>query len=106
MDASRSNSQFLRPGVRLLSSEGFGRIEFALPEGVNVNSGAGAKLLDELPQQTCVTISTVFRMPLGSSGRQFDHTVGSRPWTTAGVCCWRTRARRCVRVRRQPRRHL
>ena len=42
LDARRSNAHLLPPpGVRLLSSDGFGRIEIALPEGVNVDSGEG-----------------------------------------------------------------
>ena len=49
LDARRSNVHSLPPpGVRLLSSEGFGRIEIALPEGVNVDSEAAVELLNEL----------------------------------------------------------
>ena len=45
LDARRSNANFLHPpGVRLLSSEGFGRIEIALPDGVDVDSEAAVEL--------------------------------------------------------------
>ena len=37
----------LPPGVRLLSSERFGRIQLALPEGVDVDSEAEVELLHE-----------------------------------------------------------
>ena len=68
LDARRSNVHSLPPPcVRLLSSEGFGRIEIALPEGVNVDSEASVELLNEfsiaIVQQTCVTVSTHFECP-------------------------------------------
>ena len=72
LDARRSNAHFLpSPGVRLLSSEGFGRIEIALLGGVNMNSEAGAELLNEFS----IAIATTdvrdcfhrFRMPLSLS---------------------------------------
>ena len=48
LDARRLNAHFLPPlGVRLLSSEVFGRIEIDLPEGVDVDSEAGVELLNE-----------------------------------------------------------
>ena len=58
-------------GVRLLSSEGFGRIQLALPEGVDVDSEAEVELLHEFS----IAIATTdvrdcfhrFRMPLSLS---------------------------------------
>ena len=52
----RWNAQFLAPppGVRLLSSEGFGRIEVALPANVKVKSEMGRNQLDEF----AIAIST------------------------------------------------
>ena len=48
LDARRSNDHFLPPpGVRLLSSEGFGRIEIAWLEGVDVDPEAAVELLNE-----------------------------------------------------------
>ena len=44
----------------------------------------------------------LFRTLLEPYKRQLDHVVDSRPWTTAGVCCWW----RIVRVRRQRRSDL
>ena len=56
LDVRRWNAQFLAPppGVRLLSSEGFGRIEVALPENVKVKSEMGRNQLDEF----AIAIST------------------------------------------------
>ena len=72
MDVRRSNAHFLPlPGVRLLSSEGFGRIGIALPEDVDVDYESGAELLNEFS----IAIATTdvrdcfhrFRMPLSLS---------------------------------------
>ena len=49
LDARRSNAHLRPPpGVRLLSSEGFGRIEIALPEGVDVESEEGIEVLNKV----------------------------------------------------------
>ena len=47
-------------------------------------------------------VKGLFRTLLEPYKRQLDHVVDSRPWTTAGVCCWW----RNVRVRRQRRSDL
>ena len=50
MTARRSNAHFKPlPGVQLLSGEGFGRIEVALPEGVVVESEEGIEALSGAP---------------------------------------------------------
>ena len=71
VDARRAKAHFVPPpGVRLLSSEGFGRIEIALPEGVDVESQGEI----EAPNKFPIAIATTelrdcfhsFRMPLPS----------------------------------------
>ena len=68
LDARRSNAHFLSPpGVRLLSSEGFGRVEVALPEGVDVESEGGTEALNKFSIAIATTGVRVcfhrFRMP-------------------------------------------
>ena len=48
VDARRSNCHFrTAPGVELLTGEGLGRVEVAMPEGVSVDSPEGQKILTE-----------------------------------------------------------
>ena len=96
-------------GVRLQSSEGFGRIEIALLEGVNVNSEAGTKFLNEFSIAIATTdvrdCSHRFRMPVSLSRffclravmakdrgwrrmLPFGHVGEYFPWVFLGRCFW------------------
>ena len=68
MDARRSNAHCLAPpGVRLLSCEGFGRIEVALSKGVDLDSEEGIEALNKFSIAVATTdvrdCFRRFRMP-------------------------------------------
>ena len=68
LDARRSNANCLSPpGGRLLSCEGFGRIEVAVPEGVDVKSEEGIEALNRFSIAIVMTCVTVSRMTLSLS---------------------------------------